>query len=196
MNKSSQSKNLVIQLVLRLDRARGSTVFGWRLGLIKMRPCLKSKTYAPFSNRPKNPALRLRSRRGRIWASTKTPRTQDLSRRDHHRPQRLSRCREWVGFTTATNGATRPEPVVVAARRLVGALDDCVVNHLNLRIVCSVQPLVPVEGALVVRRWPRGPTLPVRINNDERQQSHISQKCDGDEESKQFVPFCESLRNV
>ena len=55
MNKSSQSKNLVIQLVLRLDRARGSTVFGWRLGLIKMRPCLKSKTYAPFSNRPKNP---------------------------------------------------------------------------------------------------------------------------------------------
>ena len=41
----------------------------------------------------------------------KTPRTQDPSRPDHHRPQKSSRCREWVGSTTATNGATPPEPV-------------------------------------------------------------------------------------
>ena len=34
------------------------------LCLIKMRRCLKSKTYASFSNRPKSPALRLRSRKG------------------------------------------------------------------------------------------------------------------------------------
>ena len=45
------------------------------------------------------------------WVSTKTPRTQDPSRPDHHRPQKSSRCREWVGSTTATNGATPPEPV-------------------------------------------------------------------------------------
>ena len=39
------------------------------------------------------------------------PRTQDPSRPDHHRQQKSSRCREWVGSTTATNGATPPEPV-------------------------------------------------------------------------------------